>query len=372
MTRQDRSSPYLISGLGRRGFLSILGGGLAVAAVQGCTNDANEPADAADPAPSGSGGSSGASGSATSAPTFPVTVTHRFGETTIQAAPQRVLALGQTDCDPLIKLGVTPIAIGSFVDDWYNPVFPWNEDGFPGGKVEEVRFFDLEFEKIAALSPDLITMVSGGISKKDYETLTAIAPVVGPPVGYQDSAVPYGPHTLLIGQAIGKEAEAQAAVDALDAQFQQLRDDHPDWQGLTAVQAESFTGAFSVLGKNAPRTTFLTSLGFTPSPELAEIVGDDYSKEISAEELDLIGDLDLVVWCTDEGAIPDLQKNPVVSRLASVQAGNAVWMTYASTQTFMWSMDWATVLSGPYAIEKGLPLIEAALAGESPVAEDEV
>ena len=80
-------------------------------------------------------------------------------------------------------------------------------------------------------------------------------------------------------------ARAAAAGSPLSSEaIQQLRDDHPDWQGLTAVQAESFTGAFSVLGKNAPRTTFLTSLGFTPSPELAEIVGDDYSKEISAED----------------------------------------------------------------------------------------
>jgi iron complex transport system substrate-binding protein len=353
MTRNDT-----FNGLGRRGFLSVLGGGLAVVAVQGCTNDANEPPTTATPS------EPDASGKA-----FPVTVTHRFGETTIAARPQRVLALGQTDCDPLIALGVTPVAIGSFLDSWYNPVFPWNKDGF-GGKPEEVRFYDLEFEKIAALQPDLITMVSGGISKKDYETLTKIAPVVGPPVGYQDSAVPYGPHTLLIGQAVGLEAEAQAAVDELDAQFAAVRSEHPEWGGLSAVHAEAYTGAYYVLGEQAPRTTFLTSVGFTLSPELSELVGDDYSLEISAEKLDLVGDLDLVVWCTDEGAIPDVQANPVVSSLDSVKDGNAIWLTYASSETFMWAMDWATVLSGPYAIEKGLPIIEAALAGESPVAED--
>jgi len=345
------------TGLGRRGFLTIVAGGVTAGALSACTNDANK----ASSTPGSTSTSAGA--------TFPVTVTHKFGETTIAARPQRIVALGQTDCDPLIALGITPVAIGSFLDDWYNPVFPWNESGFDG-KPEEVRFYDVEFEKIAALAPDLITMVSGGISKKDYETLSKIAPVVGAPVGYEDSAVPYGPHTLLIGQAVGMEAEAQEAVDALDEQFRQLREDHADWQGLTAVHAEAYTGAYYVLGENAPRTTFLSSLGFTPSPELADIVGDEYSKEISAEKLDLVGDLDLVVWCTDEGAIPDAQANPVISQLDSVQDGNAIWMTYAATDTFMWAMDWATVLSAPHAIEKGLPLIEAALAGESPVAED--
>ncbi|PWN01145.1 hypothetical protein DJ010_20075 [Nocardioides silvaticus] len=347
------------SGLGRRGFLSVLGGGLAVAALQGCTNDANDA-----PAAGGGNGDGGSDAAA-----FPVTVTHRFGDTTIQAAPQRVLALGQTDCDPLIALGIVPIAIGSFLDDWYDPVFPWNESGFPE-KPEEVRFYDLEFEKIAALAPDLITMVSGGISKKDYETLSKIAPVVGPPEGYQDSAVPYGPHTLLIGQCVGKEQEARAAVEALDAEFARVREEHPDWGDLTASHAEAYTGAYYVLGEQAPRSTFLTSVGFSLAPELQDIVGDEYQKEISAEELDLVGDLDLVVWCTDEGAIPDVQKSPVVSRLQSVVDGNAIWLTYASTDTFMWAMDWATVLSAPYAIEKGIPIIEAALAGESPTAED--
>ena len=236
-----------------------------------------------------------------------------------------------------------------------------------GGKPEEVRFYDLEFEKIAALQPDLITMVSGGISKKDYETLTKIAPVVGPPVGYQDSAVPYGPHTLLIGQAVGLEAEAQAAVDALDAQFAAVRERPPRVGRASAPSTPRPTpGAYYVLGEQAPRTTFLTSVGFTLSPELSELVGDDYSKEISAEELDLVGDLDLVVWCTDEGAIPDVQANPVVSSLDSVKDGNAIWLTYASSDTFMWAMDWATVLSGPYAIEKGLPAHRGGPGGREP------
>ncbi len=359
MTRAARTSiDGLTRGLGRRGFLAGLGGGVAAVTLGGCTNDALDDS------------ASGATPEATeSAASFPVTVTHRFGETTIPAQPQRIVALGQTDCDPLIALGITPVAIGSFLDDWYDPVFPWNEAGFDG-RPEEVRFYDLEFEKIAALQPDLITMVSGGITKKDYATLSKIAPVVGAPVGYQDSAVPYGPHTMLIGQAVGLEAEAKAAVDALDAQFAQVREDHPEWSGLTTVHAEAYTGTYYVLGEQAPRSTFLTAIGFEIDPELASIVGDDYSKEISAEELDLVGDLDLVVWCTDEGAIPDVQKNPVVSRLDVVERGNAIWLTYGKDDHFMWAMDWATVLSGPFAIEEGISLIEAALAGESPVASE--
>jgi len=348
------------SGIDRRGFLSVLGGGVVVLAVGGCTNSALE-----DPA-------EGATGDAVTeaASAFPVTVTHRFGDTTIPAEPQRIVALGQTDCDPLIALGISPVAIGSFADDWYDPVHPWNEAGFTDGPPQELNFFDIEFEKIAALSPDLITMVSGGISKKDYETLTKIAPVVGPPVGYTDSAVPYGPHTMLIGQAVGMEDKAAEVVAGVDEAYAAARDDHPDWGSLSAVQAESYTGSYYVLGKNAPRTDFLTALGFVLSPELDEITGDLYSTEISAEQLDLVGDLDMVIWNTDPGAIEDLQNDPVVKRLQTTRDGRSIWMTYGKDDEFMWAMDWNTVLSGPYAIELGVPLIEGALAGESPLASD--
>src|SRR5262249_3210114 len=88
-------------GLSRRGFLTGVGGGLAALALGACTNSANDTPSAA------------ASGSATGS--FPVTVTHRFGTTSIPSQPKRIVALGQTDCDPLIALGITPIAIGSFV-----------------------------------------------------------------------------------------------------------------------------------------------------------------------------------------------------------------------------------------------------------------
>lgn len=343
----------------RRGFLTAVGGGLAAMAVAGCTNsELDQPA-----AGSTAGTPSKAAGSQ-----FPVTVTHRFGSTTIPAEPRRIVALGQTDCDPLIALGITPIAIGSFVESWYEPVHPWNEDGFPSPPTQ-LNFLEPEFEKIAALQPDLITMVSGGITQKAYATLSQIAPVVGPPEGFQDSAVPYADHTILIGQTVGREDDARAIVADVDAKYAAAREAHPEWDGLTAVHAECYTGAYDVLGVNAPRTTFLTALGFVLSPELDRLTGDLYSKEISPEKLDLVGGLDLVVWNTDEGAIPDLKSNAVVSGLPVVEDGHSVWITYAKTCELMWAMDWNTVLSAGYAIEHGVPLVEAARNGQGPTAE---
>ncbi len=49
--------------------------------------------------------------SAESTPAFPVTIEHKFGSVTIPAEPQRVIALGYSEVDPILALGVKPIAV---------------------------------------------------------------------------------------------------------------------------------------------------------------------------------------------------------------------------------------------------------------------
>ena len=110
------------------------------------------------------------------------------------------------------------------------------------------------------------------------------------------------------------QAEAKKIVTKVDDMFAAVRSRHADWKSLQAMDAESYTGKFDVLGKNAPRTTFLTSMGFSLSPQLVKQAGSNYQLDISAEELGpLVGNLDLVVWNTDPGTISKLQKNPVVA-----------------------------------------------------------
>ena len=123
--------------------------------------------------------------------------------TTIPAPPQRIVALGQTDLDPVVALGASPIAVGSFVDSSYSPLRPWNSDRLPA-EPTELNMQEIEFEKLAALQPDLILAVMSGITKGDYGKLNAIAPTVAQHKDYGDWAVPYRPHTEIIGAALGR------------------------------------------------------------------------------------------------------------------------------------------------------------------------
>ena len=40
---------------------------------------------------------------------FPVTIEHAYGETTVEQEPERVVALGWSDPDVVLSLGVVPV-----------------------------------------------------------------------------------------------------------------------------------------------------------------------------------------------------------------------------------------------------------------------
>ncbi len=81
---------------------------------------------------SGDAKGSSASGSA-SAPAeeaaFPATITHKFGETTIESAPKRVVCVGLTEQDTLMALGIVPVGITYwFGDEKLQGVYPWAQE----------------------------------------------------------------------------------------------------------------------------------------------------------------------------------------------------------------------------------------------------
>ena len=94
-----------------------------LAAVAGCGDDGS------------SADSTTATTSATTTPAtepdaadFPVTITHKYGEITIDKAPERVVSIGFSDQDWLLALGVTPIAVRDWYGDQPFATWPWAQD----------------------------------------------------------------------------------------------------------------------------------------------------------------------------------------------------------------------------------------------------
>ncbi|RYG97772.1 MAG: iron-siderophore ABC transporter substrate-binding protein, partial [Alphaproteobacteria bacterium] len=121
------------------------------------------------------------------AQTFPVTIAHAYGETTIPAKPQRIVTWGWAAQDAVIALGEVPVGVPFFgYGGDSNGTLRWTREAvaalgaeFPTILPDSGR--EPPVEAIAALQPDLIIAVYSGITDEQYKLLSGIAPVVAFP-----------------------------------------------------------------------------------------------------------------------------------------------------------------------------------------------
>ena len=148
---------------------------------------------------------------ATEQTVFPVTVTHKYGDTVVPAEPKRVVVVGFTEQDILLALGVAPVATTEWYGEQPYAVWPWATPALGDAKPEVIKAPDkLPLEQIAALTPDLIMGTNAGLPEDVYASLSKIAPTIANSGKYgSDWFEPWPDQTLLVGKALGKEAEAQ-------------------------------------------------------------------------------------------------------------------------------------------------------------------
>ena len=229
--------------------------------------------------------------------TFPVTVEHKYGTTTIPSAPQRVVSIGYTDQDALLALGVTPVAVRYWYGDTTNAIFPWAQDMVEGDAPEVLNmdYGSLNYEAILALKPDLIVAVYSGITQDEYDSLSQIAPTIAQSGDYIDFGMPWQETTKLIGAAVGKSAEADALVSDVEAKLEQARTDNPEFADKTVAVAYNFSGTYGFYTAQDPRGRFFTDLGFVIPNELVEVAGESFYANLSSERLDLLNQ-DMLVF----------------------------------------------------------------------------
>jgi iron complex transport system substrate-binding protein len=296
--------------------------------------------------------------------TFPVTVEHKFGSTTITEAPQRVVAIGFTDQDPLLALGVKPIAVRYWYGDEADAIFPWADDeadAIEGDApiVLNMDFGSLNYEAILELQPDLITAVYSGITQDEYETLSAIAPTIAQSADYIDFGMPWQETTRLIGAALGKAEEADALVLEVESLVNDARTENPAFVGKTTAVAYAFDGSYGFYTAQDPRGRFFSDLGFIIPQELVEIAGESYYATLSAERLELLNQNVLVFVGMQfaENGRDGIESDPLVSQLDVIKEGRAVFVPVELDDALQFN----TILSVPYLVEGILPVLQEAL-----------
>lgn len=294
---------------------------------------------------------------------FPVTISHKYGSTEITKAPQRVVTVGLTEQDVLLALGTTPVAAREWFGEQPGALWPWARAAAGNAPLPEALGYELNYEKIAALRPDLILGVAWGVTEQEYPKLSQIAPTVAQSAGFAAGGTPWQDQTRIIGRALGQEQRAGELITAVQGRFAESQRANPRFVGATAVAAYDFGGGeLGVYGPKDPRVRILTSLGFESPPRIAELVGNEFFATISAEQLQVI-EADVVVWIVySEAGASRVQDQPVYRTLKVAKEGRDVFLVGNDPVGAAYAF--STALSLPVALDGLAPRLVAALDGD--------
>ncbi|MFD7231979.1 iron-siderophore ABC transporter substrate-binding protein [Streptomyces sp. NPDC059881] len=297
---------------------------------------------------------------------YPVTIEHKYGTSTIKSEPQRIVTVGLTDQDAVLALGKVPVGTTEWLGGYKGAIGPWAQDKLGGGPVPTVlkdTGTGPQVEKIAALKPDLILALYGGLTKEQYESLSKFAPVVAQPKEYNDYGIPWQELTKKVGTALNKPAEAEKVVADVEAKIAAAGKEHPAFAGATAVMATPYEGMF-VFGTQDARSRLLTDLGFKLPTDLDKAIGDKFGANISKERTDLL-DQDAIVWIVSDVTkdADKLHKDASYGDLNVVKNGREVFIhessDYGNATSFV------SPLSLPYVVERLAPQLAAAVDGKA-------
>lgn len=314
---------------------------------------------------SGSAEPTAPSGSADAEASFPAVVPHKFGETTVPEEPERVVSVGVSEQDILLQLGVVPVGVTEWYGEQPNATWPWATELLGGAEPEVLSTANgFEYEKIAALQPDLIIGTNAGLTEKDYDLLSKIAPTIASVEGSTQYFSAWEDQTLQISRALGREGDGQDLVDEVHTAYADAAAAHPEWAGKTATfsQGGPYDGLLYVY-PDGLSTDFLTNLGFAITPGLEPYAPEVGSQaEISAENVHLL-EADVVVWATESAEqLDELLSFGTVTNLPAVAENRSVY----TDDVLAGAIYFDTPLSLLYVLEHLTPMLESAVAGEAP------
>ncbi|ODU03441.1 MAG: hypothetical protein ABS81_14220 [Pseudonocardia sp. SCN 72-86] len=259
---------------------------------------------------------------------FPVTVTHGQGTATIPAAPQRVVVLGLADTQIAAALGA-PI-VGATKN-------PSSADGAWLGVSPQVpadvRTLDSitpNIEAIAALRPDLILMTSAQPSfSAAYAQIAAIAPTVS----YRTALLQDSGDDLarLIGQALGRPAEADALIARSQDRLAQFKAAHPGLEGKGyAFGQYAQGGTYLVIAQDGPTAKLFDAIGIRlPGPIAGLPVWQAGMAQVAAENLGVLDSADVAfIGVAGTAGERDFGAQPLVQDSNLLRSGRVDFLSY--------------------------------------------
>lgn len=248
---------------------------------------------------------SSAAGSAGGTTTATRVVGTAHGKVTVPAHPLRIVSVHSWSTESLFDLGLTPVGVE---DSGANYVPPRYLKGWKAAAKVSTGA-DLDYERIAALKPDLIVGVDVPYLSKAYQRLSAIAPTAFASfresdswTAYPDATASFVNRTAQLARLKKKYADRIAAVRAAEgAKLSGSR-----WD---VIQGGFDSGNYWIYGPSSPVGDILARLGARFASATAA-VDKGATKSVSYERADLLTDADHLVYYTNNDGSPanDIQK----------------------------------------------------------------
>ncbi|MCW8218117.1 MULTISPECIES: iron-siderophore ABC transporter substrate-binding protein [Streptomyces] len=285
------------------------------------------------------GGESGSkkgesTGKAASGASFPITIEHALGKTTIPAKPERVATVNWANHEVPLALGVVPVgmAAANFGDDDDDGILPWVKEKLTELHADTPVLFDetdgIDFEAVADTEPDVILASYSGLTKQDYETLSGIAPVVAYPEAAW--ATPWREIIQMNSKAIGLADEGEKLIDEVEGDIAETVAKYPQLKGKSAMfmthvdpNDVSEVGFYTA---HDTRTLFFEDLGLKIPDSIAEASKGtkQFALTKSAEQIDAFDDVDIITGYGDDKGelLTTLKKDPLLSKIPAVERGS--------------------------------------------------
>ena len=292
----------------------------------------------------------------------PAVVEHRFGSTTVDFHPDRIVPVSIRDQETLIALELIPDAL---VEGPYRLPYvewPWVPDRVGTAGLEVMSNATINYEQVGRLRPDLVLGVASGLTDEDHRILNRLAPTVAQTGDFVDYGVPWQELTRTVGEIVCRRVSADTLVSELVARFDEVRRNHPGFAGRQVVVAMAGgpEGSYWVYGPQDSRIRFLASLGFELPSAVAELAGERFVATLSRERADLL-DADLLIWLASDAERAALQEDPLYIDLDVVRDDRVIYLDPEGPEVA--ALTNLSALNLPWVLDSFVPRL-ASLIGE--------
>ncbi|WP_029434150.1 iron-siderophore ABC transporter substrate-binding protein [Blastococcus sp. URHD0036] len=315
--------------------------------LAGCGDDGDDDAQ-----------SGGGDGGSSSSGAFPVTIETAFGDVTIDEEPITVVALGWSDAETALALGVQPVGASDWLAVGGDGLGEWVEESYDEAP-EIIETLEPDLEAIAALEPDLILDTRSSATQERYDSLSQIAPTVGQPEGVGPYQTSWQQQLELVGQALGRTAEADELAADLEQRIADAAAEHPEFEGVEVAVGAYTSEGFGAYVRGDGRVDLMEQLGFVNKEAIQDEAGENFFIPVGDEQVSLL-DAALTVVFPIYVEVSEITGNPLWETLTSVQQGHAVVLEDKAVAD---AFSAASVSGIAYALDNAVPLFAEALAG---------